>query len=76
MQHLNKSKEDEYPDNISTINFWKGIYETNTNTDFLNINLYEILIESRINDRISIIIPNELDCAIKFIDNLKVNWKW
>ena len=32
-QHLNKSKEDEYPDNISTINFWKGIYETNTNID-------------------------------------------
>ena len=23
MKHLNKSKEDEYPDNISTINFWK-----------------------------------------------------
>ncbi|GAB1221728.1 hypothetical protein ENUP19_0083G0107 [Entamoeba nuttalli] len=70
-QHLNKPKEDEYPDNISFINFWKGIYETNTNIDFLNINLYEILIENRINNRISIITPNELDCAIKFI----ANWK-
>ncbi|GAB1223935.1 hypothetical protein ENUP19_0166G0027 [Entamoeba nuttalli] len=71
MQHLNKSKEDEYPDNISSINFWKGIYETNTNIDFLNINLYEILIENRINDKMAIITPNELDCAIKFI----ANWK-
>ncbi|GAB1223672.1 hypothetical protein ENUP19_0158G0032 [Entamoeba nuttalli] len=70
-QHLNKPKEDEYPDNISTINFWKGIYETNTNIDFLNINLYEILIENRINDRMAIITPNELDCAIKFT----ANWK-
>ncbi|BFU21553.1 hypothetical protein, conserved [Entamoeba histolytica] len=70
-QYLNKSKEDEYPDNISTINFWKGIYETNTNIDFLNINFYEVLIENRINNRISIITPNELDCAIKFT----ANWK-
>ena len=75
-QHLNKSKEDEYLDNISSINFWKWIYETNTNIDFLNINLYEILIENRINNRMSIITPNELDCDIKFINNLKVNWKW
>ncbi|GAB1219131.1 hypothetical protein ENUP19_0014G0022 [Entamoeba nuttalli] len=70
-QHLNKSKEDEYPDNISNINFWKGIYEINTNIDFLNINLYEILIENRINNRMAIITPNELDCAIKFT----ANWK-
>ena len=70
-QHLNKSKEDEYPDNISNINFWKGIYETNTNIDFLNINLYEILIENRINNRMSIMTPNELNCAIKFT----ANWK-
>ncbi|GAB1218659.1 hypothetical protein ENUP19_0002G0011 [Entamoeba nuttalli] len=34
-QHLNKSKEDEYPDNISSINFLKGIYETNTIIDFI-----------------------------------------
>ncbi|GAB1225196.1 hypothetical protein ENUP19_0246G0021 [Entamoeba nuttalli] len=70
-QHLNKSKENEYPDNISSINFLKGIYETNTNIDFLNINLYEILNENRINNRMSIIIPNELDCVIKII----ANWK-
>ena len=47
----NKHKEDEYPDNITTINFWKWIYENNTNIDFININLYEILIENRINNR-------------------------
>ncbi|GAB1219093.1 hypothetical protein ENUP19_0013G0017 [Entamoeba nuttalli] len=38
---------------------------------YLNINLYEILIENRINNRISIITPNELNCAIKFT----ANWK-
>ncbi|GAB1225593.1 hypothetical protein ENUP19_0257G0021 [Entamoeba nuttalli] len=74
--YIKSPKEDEYPDNISTINFWKGIYETNTNIDFLNINLYKILIENRINDRMAIITPNELDCAIKFTANWKAPGKY
>ena len=49
----------------------KGIYENNTNIDFLNINLYEILIENRINNRMYIITLDELNHAIKFIDNWK-----
>ena len=67
----NKPKEDEYPDNITTINFWKGIYENNTNIDFLNINLYDILIENRINNRRCIITSDVLNHLIKFI----ANWK-
>ena len=52
----------------------KWIYENNTNIDFININLYEILIENRINNRRCVITLDELNHAIKFIANWKAHW--
>ncbi|GAB1224323.1 hypothetical protein ENUP19_0189G0006 [Entamoeba nuttalli] len=52
----------------STINI---INKNKQERNFLNINLYEILNENIINNRISIITQNELECDIKFT----ANWK-